>query len=148
MSHWDTVREVAGSLPGAEESTTYGKPAFKVKGKLFVWVSPDAAAEDCIRQREAREARRVDGHVALARMLEDQHACLGPERRDVRADADRQRALAARAEGALRGGCLRWRHAPTLAGMEFRPPAPVGPVFWRRCIGPRANARETQANLS
>ena len=51
MSHWNTVREIAGSLPGAEESTTYGKPAFKVKGKLFVWVSPDAAANDALAVR-------------------------------------------------------------------------------------------------
>jgi hypothetical protein len=51
MSHWDTVREIAGLLPGAEESTTYGKPAFKVNGKLFVWVSPDAAAQDALAVR-------------------------------------------------------------------------------------------------
>ena len=51
MSHWNTVREIAASLPGAEESTTYGKPAFKVKGKLFVWVSPDAAANDALAVR-------------------------------------------------------------------------------------------------
>jgi hypothetical protein len=51
MSHWDTVREIAGSLPGAEESTTYGKPAFKVQGKLFAWLSPDAAADDALAVR-------------------------------------------------------------------------------------------------
>src|SRR5438552_18136339 len=32
---FDTVREIAKTLPGAEESTSYGTPAFKVKGKLF-----------------------------------------------------------------------------------------------------------------
>lgn len=32
---FDTVREIANTLPGAEESTSYGTPAFKVKGKLF-----------------------------------------------------------------------------------------------------------------
>src|ERR1041385_1958411 len=32
---FDTVREIAQDLPGAEESTSYGTPAFKVKGKLF-----------------------------------------------------------------------------------------------------------------
>jgi hypothetical protein len=41
---WDTVREIADALPGAEESTTYGKPAFKVGGKLFTWISPDRHA--------------------------------------------------------------------------------------------------------
>ena len=51
MADWDTVREIVRSLPGAEESTTYGKPAFKVNGKLFVWVSPDAAADDALAVR-------------------------------------------------------------------------------------------------
>jgi len=32
---FDTVRKIAQTLPGAEESTSYGTPAFKVKGKLF-----------------------------------------------------------------------------------------------------------------
>ena len=32
---FDTVREIAQTLPGAAESTSYGTPAFKVKGKLF-----------------------------------------------------------------------------------------------------------------
>jgi hypothetical protein len=33
---FETVRQIAGALPGAEESTSYGTPAFKVCGKLFV----------------------------------------------------------------------------------------------------------------
>ena len=33
---FDTVRRLALALPGGEESTSYGTPAFKVKGKLFV----------------------------------------------------------------------------------------------------------------
>ncbi len=33
---WDTVRQFALTLPGVEESTSYGTPAFKVRGKLFV----------------------------------------------------------------------------------------------------------------
>ncbi len=33
---WETVRELALSLPGSEEGTSYGTPAFKVRGKLFV----------------------------------------------------------------------------------------------------------------
>jgi len=32
---FQTVREIARTLAGAEESTSYGTPAFKVKGKLF-----------------------------------------------------------------------------------------------------------------
>ncbi len=51
MANWDTVREIAASFPGAEESTTYGKPAFKVKAKLFAWMSPDDAAEGALAVR-------------------------------------------------------------------------------------------------
>lgn len=51
MLDWNTVREIAASFPGAEESTTYGKPAFKVDGRLFVWISPDRHAEDALAVR-------------------------------------------------------------------------------------------------
>ena len=51
MSDWETVREIAGALPGAEESTTYGQPAFKVGGKLFAWISPDRHAEGALALR-------------------------------------------------------------------------------------------------
>jgi len=34
--NWDTVRDIARGLPGSEEGTSYGTPAFKVAGKLFV----------------------------------------------------------------------------------------------------------------
>ena len=51
MADWDTVRAIASALPGAEESTTYGKPAFKVKGKLFAWVSPDDGADGALAVR-------------------------------------------------------------------------------------------------
>ena len=33
---FDTVRELANQLVGAEESTSYGTPAFKVRGTLFL----------------------------------------------------------------------------------------------------------------
>jgi hypothetical protein len=35
VATWKTVQGIARQLPGAEESTSYGTPAFKVKGKLF-----------------------------------------------------------------------------------------------------------------
>ena len=35
MADWNTVRRIASSLPGAEESTTRGQLSFKVGGKLF-----------------------------------------------------------------------------------------------------------------
>jgi hypothetical protein len=33
---WETVRQLALALPEAEEGTSYGTPAFRVRGKLFV----------------------------------------------------------------------------------------------------------------
>ena len=38
---WETVRQIAQTLPGAEESTSYRTPAFKVKGKLFARLHQD-----------------------------------------------------------------------------------------------------------
>lgn len=32
---WETVRQLARDLPEVEESTSYGTPALKVRGKLF-----------------------------------------------------------------------------------------------------------------
>jgi hypothetical protein len=44
VADWETVRELASAFPGAEEGLTYGKPSFKVGGKLFVWMSPSGDA--------------------------------------------------------------------------------------------------------
>jgi len=39
---YDSVRKLALTLPNVEESTSYGTPALKVKGKLFVrWRTED-----------------------------------------------------------------------------------------------------------
>ena len=38
---YDTVRRLGLALPGVEESTSYGTPALKVKGKLFVRLHQD-----------------------------------------------------------------------------------------------------------
>jgi hypothetical protein len=38
---FETVREIAQTLPGAEEGTSYRTPAFKVKGKLFARLHQD-----------------------------------------------------------------------------------------------------------
>jgi len=38
---WETVRGIAGELAGAEEGSSYGTPAFKVRGKLFVRLKED-----------------------------------------------------------------------------------------------------------
>ena len=38
---YDTVRRVARTLPNVEEGTSYGTPALKVNGKLFVRLHQD-----------------------------------------------------------------------------------------------------------
>jgi hypothetical protein len=39
---YDTIRRIGITFPNVEESTSYGTPALKVKGKLFVrWRSDD-----------------------------------------------------------------------------------------------------------
>jgi hypothetical protein len=38
---YETVREIGRALPGIEESTSYGTPALKVKGKLLVRLKED-----------------------------------------------------------------------------------------------------------
>jgi hypothetical protein len=38
---FDSVRQIAQTLPGAEEGSSYGTPAFKVKGKLFARLHQD-----------------------------------------------------------------------------------------------------------
>ena len=43
--NFDTVRKIGLTLPGVEESTAYGVPAFKVRGKLLAWVPANRSAE-------------------------------------------------------------------------------------------------------
>jgi hypothetical protein len=38
---WETVRQLALALPGAQEGTSYGTPACKVGGKLFARLHQD-----------------------------------------------------------------------------------------------------------
>src|SRR6516165_2223202 len=58
---WDTVRELVRALPESEEGTSYGTPAFKVRGKLFVRLHDS-------------------GHSVVVR--------IGPAERDMRIQAD------------------------------------------------------------
>jgi len=44
VATWETVREIGLALPMTEESTSYGQPALKVKGKLFVRLRPEGDA--------------------------------------------------------------------------------------------------------
>jgi len=43
--NFDTVRDIALTLPGVEESTAYGVPALKVHGKLLACVPAHRSAE-------------------------------------------------------------------------------------------------------
>jgi hypothetical protein len=38
---FDTVRDMGLAMPGVEESTSYGTPALKIKGKLFARLKED-----------------------------------------------------------------------------------------------------------
>lgn len=42
---FDTVRKIALALPGVEESTAYGSPAFKLRGKLLACIPTHRTAE-------------------------------------------------------------------------------------------------------
>ena len=44
MTTWRDVCDLAASLPEIEEGTLYRKPALKVRGKAFAWMSPHADA--------------------------------------------------------------------------------------------------------
>ena len=73
MADWETVREVAGALPGAEESTTYGQPAFKVGGKLFAWISPDRHADGALAVRVDLEEKPLAIAADPDRFFETAH---------------------------------------------------------------------------
>lgn len=45
MLTFDSVRSIAGTLPGVSESALHGKPALKVKGKLLACVPVHSSAE-------------------------------------------------------------------------------------------------------
>jgi hypothetical protein len=89
---WATVRELALALPGAEEGTSYGTPAFKVRGKLFVRLKEDGQSivvrieekDRAMRLRADPKAFYVTDHylpypwmlVRLSAVHEDDLACL------------------------------------------------------------------------
>jgi hypothetical protein len=49
MADWETVRELAAAFPGAEEDTSHSRRGFRVRGKLFVWMSPHEKGALCVR---------------------------------------------------------------------------------------------------
>jgi hypothetical protein len=40
MATWEDVQRLAGEFSDTEESTVYRRPAYKVHGKSFAWMSP------------------------------------------------------------------------------------------------------------
>ena len=70
--NWDTVRQLASALPEAAEGTSYGTPAFKVRGKLFVRLHQSGEsvvlkidpAERAMRMRADPEAFYITDHYA------------------------------------------------------------------------------------
>ena len=62
----------------------------------------DSHAQHGARQTQPRNARGADAHVALARVLQDDHARAGLQRRDMRTVADACRPTATLAQGARR----------------------------------------------
>jgi hypothetical protein len=42
---FDVVRELAAALPGVEESTMYGSPALKLRGKMLACMATNKAAD-------------------------------------------------------------------------------------------------------
>jgi hypothetical protein len=49
VADWDTVRELALAFPEAEEDISRSQPTFRVRGKLFVWMSPHEKGALCVR---------------------------------------------------------------------------------------------------
>ena len=52
---FDTVRKIGLELAGVEESTSYGTPALKVRGKLFARLKEDRETLVVRTDRDARE---------------------------------------------------------------------------------------------
>jgi len=44
-TNFDTVRKIGLTFPGVEESTTFGQPALKIRGKMFACIPSHSSAE-------------------------------------------------------------------------------------------------------
>jgi len=55
MATWDDVRTIATRYPGCEESTSYGTPSLKVRGKFMcrLRTDPDALVVRCVDNADA-----------------------------------------------------------------------------------------------
>lgn len=64
MASWDDVRELALGLPEAEESTSYGEVAFKVRKKTFAWESPHERGKLVVKVDPAERPLLVESNPA------------------------------------------------------------------------------------
>ncbi len=149
MPTWEDVVEIGSRFPGVEESTSYGTPSLKVRGKFMcrLRTNPDALVVRTIDLADARGAAEgrpdvffitphYDGYPAVLVRLET----IDP-RAARRADRGRVAAAGAQARGrGVRRGWVRrrsrgargqWLHAP--GGDVVRAPA--------RASRPRTRAR-------
>jgi hypothetical protein len=83
MTSWDEVSRIASALPGAEPSTSWGRPCFKVDGRAFVTQRPLSKRD--VKQLQEAHRRvpdselvlvRVEHEVAKQAVLETETACL------------------------------------------------------------------------
>ncbi len=63
MATWDDVRRVALSLPETQETTGWGLPQWKVRGKLLVWDRPLRKADLTALGDDAPEGPVLGAHV-------------------------------------------------------------------------------------
>jgi len=83
MVTWDDVTQLASALPGAEPSTSWGRPCLKVAGRAFVTQRPLSKRDR--KQLEDAHRRVPDGELVLVRVehevakqavIETEAACL------------------------------------------------------------------------
>ena len=59
VASWETVRAIASALPKVEERISHGQPSFRVRGKLFAWMSPKREVEGAFVVRVDRDEKRL-----------------------------------------------------------------------------------------
>src|SRR5919202_6045580 len=82
MATWDDVSRLAGALPGAEPSTSWRRPCFKVGGRAFVTSRPLSQRDRTQLEQLGRTPPggelilvRVEHEVAKQALLHTEPAC-------------------------------------------------------------------------
>jgi hypothetical protein len=82
MATWDDVCRIAAQLPGAEASTTYRRPCFKIEGRSFVNQRPLSQRD--LQQLAERRTKipeselilvRVEHELAKQAVIQNEPAC-------------------------------------------------------------------------